>query len=77
MAVKEVDIPEFLKDKNKDNNWITVKETEFHKLLKLHDFKVRIAFMNGLAIGALSVAILFTVIASCVHVLPMLRPLMG
>lgn len=77
MTTKEIDIPEFLKDKNKDNNWITVKETEFHKLLELHDFKVRTAFMNGLAIGALSVAILFTIIASCVHVIPMLRPLMG
>ena len=77
MAIKEIDIPEFLKDKNKDCNWITVKETEFHKLLELHDFKVRMAFMNGLAIGALSVAILFTIIASYAHVLPMLRPLIG
>lgn len=77
MTTKEVDIPEFLKDKNKDSNWITVKETEFHKLFELHDFKVKMAFMNGLAIGALSVAILFTVIASCVHVIPMLRPLMS
>lgn len=77
MAVKEVDIPEFLKDKNKDNNWITVKEVEFNKMIELHKFQVRMSFMNGLAIGALSVAILFTVIASCVHVLPMLRPLMG
>lgn len=77
MAVKEVDIPEFLKDKNKDCNWITVKEVEFNKMIELHKFRVRMSFMNGLAIGALSVAILFTVIASCAHVIPMLRPLMS
>lgn len=39
MTTKEVDIPEFLKDKNKDSNWITVKKQNFISYLSYMTLK--------------------------------------
>lgn len=61
--VTDVDIPDFMKQPAKQ--YYSIEISEYEKMQLLNKFKTRMAFLNGLAIGAITVLIatLFIVVA--------------
>lgn len=58
MIQDSVDIPEFM---SKPKQYYSIEKTEFDRMVTMNEFRNRLAFLNGLAVGATAMCILFVV----------------
>lgn len=63
---KTVDIPGFMSN---PRQYYSIEKTEFDRMLTMHQFRTKLSFLNGLAIGATSVSIIILIVAVVIGLL--------